>query len=104
VIQVINATFQDGVFQPVDRVDLLPQTRVRLLVETLETEAAEPNDKMAALQHLWRTSKLNSGGDLLTREQLQRLREVALEKAKLYVDDAQASRLADELVGRLATA
>ena len=40
----------------------------------------------------------------LTREQLERLRSIALEKAKLYIDEAQASRLADELIGRLVTA
>ncbi len=42
-------------------------------------------------------------GPELTREQLDRLRRVAVEKARQYVDEQQANRLADELVGRLVT-
>jgi hypothetical protein len=38
----------------------------------------------------------------LTREQLVQLRAVAIEKARQYVDENQAGRLADELVGRFA--
>lgn len=40
----------------------------------------------------------------LTQDQLQRLHAAALEKARQYVDADQARRLADELVGHLATA
>jgi hypothetical protein len=39
----------------------------------------------------------------LSREQIDRLRAIAVEKARLYVDADQANRLADELVGRFVT-
>lgn len=45
-----------------------------------------------------------AAGAPLSREQLQRLRQIALDKALQYLDETQASRLADELVGRIATA
>lgn len=39
----------------------------------------------------------------LSREPLQRLRQVAFNKARNFVDEAQANRLADEVIGQLAT-
>jgi hypothetical protein len=39
----------------------------------------------------------------LTREQLQKLRTTAFDKASQYLDPGRANQLADELIGRLAT-
>jgi hypothetical protein len=39
----------------------------------------------------------------LSLEQLRRLRAVAFDKARQYVDEVRAAQLADELVGRIAT-
>jgi predicted DNA-binding antitoxin AbrB/MazE fold protein len=71
MVQVLAATFKDGVFKPDEQPALSESTRVRLVVETIDgEESARSDESWAALQRLWNSSGLNSGGDRLTREQL----------------------------------
>ena len=71
MVQVVAATFKDGVFKPDQRPALSESTRVRLVVETINgDESARRDESWATLQRLWNTSNFNSGGDRLNREQL----------------------------------
>jgi predicted DNA-binding antitoxin AbrB/MazE fold protein len=75
MVQIIAATFKDGVFRPDQQPALSESARVRLVVETIESdEASRPDESWTALQRLWKTSTFNSGGDRLTREQLHERR------------------------------
>ena len=70
MVQVVAATFKDGVFKPDQRPALSESTRVRLVVETIDGDDAARRDKSwTVLQHVWNTSTFNSGGDRLSREQ-----------------------------------
>ena len=71
MVQVLAATFQDGVFKPDERPALTDRVRVRLVVETIDGDESQRRDESwTVLQRLWKTSGLTSGGDRLTREQL----------------------------------
>lgn len=71
MVQVVAATFKDGVFKPDERPALSGSARVRLVVETINgDESARREASWATLQHLWNTSSFNSGGDCLNRQQL----------------------------------
>jgi predicted DNA-binding antitoxin AbrB/MazE fold protein len=72
MVQVLAATFKDGVFKPDHRPALSESTRVRLVVEPIDgnDESAQRDQSWAVLQRLWNTSSFNSGGDRLNREQL----------------------------------
>ena len=71
MIQVIPATFEDGVFKPDAPLLLSPHTRVRLLVETLEDDAEKGRQNAwDALERIWRESALDSQGERLSRDQL----------------------------------
>lgn len=73
--QVLAATFQDGVFKPDEPPALSDSARVRLVVEPLDSaEAARAAASWAALRHLWDSSRFDSGGDRLTRDQLHERR------------------------------
>ena len=71
MVQVLAATFKDGVFKPDERPALSDRARVRLVVETIDTnEPARGDESWATLQRLWQSSTFNSGGERLTRDQL----------------------------------
>ena len=71
MIEVLAATFKDGVFKPDQRPALSDSARVRLVVETITGDEADRREESwKTLQHLWSASLLNSGGDRLTRDQL----------------------------------
>lgn len=75
MVQVVAATFKDGVFKPDARPALADSARVRLVVEAINgDESARRHESWAMLQHLWSTSGFNSGGDRLTRDQLHERR------------------------------
>lgn len=70
MVQVLAAIFKDGVFKPDQRPALSDSARVRLVVETINGNEADCGDESwATLQRLWDTSRFNSGGDRLTRDQ-----------------------------------
>lgn len=69
----IEAIFDDGVFKPVSPLDLPPNTRVRLVIESSEN-AKELDQVLAELDRLCQEFPVNSGGDRLTREQLHERR------------------------------
>ena len=71
MVQVLAATFKDGVFKPDQRPALSECARVRLVVETiLGDESDRESASWAQLQQIWTTSRFNSNGDRLSREQL----------------------------------
>jgi hypothetical protein len=72
MVQITAATFADGVLKPDDPLHLSPNTRVRLLVETLDEDSEESRRQQAwqALEQIWRQSTLDSQGDRLSRDQL----------------------------------
>ena len=76
MVQILAATFKDGVFKPDERPALSESARVRLVVETIDgdDERIRRDESWAALQRLWNTSTLNSGGDRLNRDQLHERR------------------------------
>ncbi len=76
MIQVIAATFEDGVFKPDQKPALSESTRVRLLVETINEDADESRRQQAwaSLEQLWQKSTFNSHGDRLSRDQLHERR------------------------------
>lgn len=75
MVQVLAATFEDGVFKPDERPALADSVRVRLVVEPINgDELAQRDESWAVLQRLWKTCTLNSLGDRLTREQLHERR------------------------------
>lgn len=76
MVQVLSATFKDGVFRPDERPILADRARVRLVVEMIEAddEPAGRDECWVRLRRLWDASGLNSGGDRLTREQLHERR------------------------------
>ena len=71
MVQVVAATFKDGVFKPDQRPALAESARVRLMVEPIDgDESARREESWAMLQRLCNISKFNSGGDRLNRDQL----------------------------------
>lgn len=76
MIQVIAATFEDGVFKPDEQPELPPSTRVRLVVEPLheDTEAMQREAAWETVERLWRQSSIDSQGERLSREQLHERR------------------------------
>jgi len=76
MIQVMAATFENGVFKPDQQPVLSESTRVRLVVETINEEVDESRRQQAwdDLEQLWQKSTFNSQGDRLTRDQLHERR------------------------------
>jgi predicted DNA-binding antitoxin AbrB/MazE fold protein len=75
MIQVIAATFEDGVFKPDQQPRLSESTRVRLLVETIQdTDDSVRQQAWSSLEELWQKSTFDSHGDRLSREQLHERR------------------------------
>jgi predicted DNA-binding antitoxin AbrB/MazE fold protein len=72
MIDVIEATFQDGVFKPDRQPALSDRTRVRLVVESASDPTAEAQRQQAwtGLEFLWQNSTFNSHGDRLSRDEL----------------------------------
>ena len=75
MVQVLAATFKDGVFKPDERPALSDSARVRLVVETIDgDESARRDESWAALRRLWQTSTFNSNGERLNRDELHERR------------------------------
>ena len=75
MVQVIPATFKDGVFQPDHRPELADSARVRLLVEPLGTDdESRRAESWKILEGLWSSSRFNSTGARLNRDQLHERR------------------------------
>ena len=69
MIQVITATFEDGVLKPNEPLKLPPHSRVRLAVEPLEedTEQARQQSAWETVEQLWQRSAIDSQGERLSR-------------------------------------
>jgi hypothetical protein len=75
MVQVLAATFKDGVFKPDQQPALSDSARVRLVVEPIEAEEpARQDQSWRTLQSLWASSAFNSNGDRPTRDQLHERR------------------------------
>ena len=75
MVQVVSATYKNGVFEPDRKPALSESTRVRLVVEPIDQSAQVRQDESwAALEFLWRNSTFNSNGQRLTRDQLHERR------------------------------
>jgi predicted DNA-binding antitoxin AbrB/MazE fold protein len=75
MVQVLAAIFKDGVFKPDQRPALSDSARVRLIVETVNGDEADCRDESwETLQRLWIATRMDSGGDRLTRDQLHERR------------------------------
>lgn len=75
MVQVLAATFKNGVFKPDQQPALSESARVRLVVESIDAdESARADESWAAIQGLWNSPKLDSGGNRLTRDQLNERR------------------------------
>lgn len=71
MVQVLAATFKDGVFKPDQRPALSDSARVRLVVETIDDEESRRReDSWTTLHGLWDSSPFDSNGDRLNRDQL----------------------------------
>ncbi len=72
--QTITATFENGILKPTQPLDLPDHTQVRLTIELLaeDEQKKRQQEKLAALQSLWRISKGHS--EHLTRDQLNERR------------------------------
>jgi predicted DNA-binding antitoxin AbrB/MazE fold protein len=72
MIQVIAATFEDGVFKPDQQPAISESTRVRLIVETTNADTDESlrQHAWASLEHLREKSTFDSHGDRMSRDQL----------------------------------
>lgn len=73
MIQVITATFENGVLKPDEVLNLPAHARVRLAVEPLQegAELLSRQQVWEAVERLWWQSPINSHGEHLSREQLQ---------------------------------
>ena len=75
MVQVLAATFKDGVFKPDEQPALSESTRVRLVIEPINgDESRQREESWATLQRLWKSSNFISNGDRLTREHLHERR------------------------------
>jgi predicted DNA-binding antitoxin AbrB/MazE fold protein len=71
MIQVVEATFEDGVFRPDRPLEMLSPTRVRLVVEPLDSvQQTISQHAWETARRLWQQAAISSQGHHLTREQL----------------------------------
>jgi hypothetical protein len=71
--QTVLATFEDGVLKPDVPLGLAAQTRVRLVVEPLDTPtvlADEGDEDWISLEQVWAESEVDSGGPPPSRDAL----------------------------------
>ncbi|WP_254507217.1 antitoxin family protein [Anatilimnocola floriformis] len=73
--QTFLATYEDGVLKPHEPLRLLPQSQVRVVIESVDTPTDEERAQAwESVQRLWKESPIDSGGDRLTRDQLHERR------------------------------
>ena len=71
MIDVIEATYQGGVFKPDRQPALNDRTRVRLVVEAVSgAPDLATQQSWTTLEHLWKNSTFDSQGDRLSRDEL----------------------------------
>jgi predicted DNA-binding antitoxin AbrB/MazE fold protein len=72
MIQVIHATFEDGVLKPDAPLPLSPRTRMRLVVEPLTAEGGEPgvDAVWSELERIREEIDVDSGGPPPSRDEL----------------------------------
>jgi predicted DNA-binding antitoxin AbrB/MazE fold protein len=68
--QIITATFENGMLKPDTPLDLPSGSKVRLVVEPVDPDQAAWEE----LEKLWETASVDSGGKLMTRDELHERR------------------------------
>ena len=68
--QVIDATFEDGVFKPNGKVDLADGAKVKLVRVECEPTLEQRQKAFAEFEKLIREHPIAPGGERLTREQM----------------------------------
>ncbi len=76
MFQILLATFEDGVLKPLEALELPPHAKVRLTIEMVDAgeEQRLREEAWASMEKFWRSSKINSRGERLTRDQLHERR------------------------------
>jgi predicted DNA-binding antitoxin AbrB/MazE fold protein len=75
MVQVVTATFEDGVLKPTEPLALPEHAHVRLTIDLVEEHAPEhAPEALTALEELWRHSTLRSIEPRLSRDQLHERR------------------------------
>ena len=69
IIWTVTAIFENGVFRPLQAIDLPSSTQVRITIELSPTETAK-EEAWRKLQELWNTIKIESDEPRLTRDEL----------------------------------
>ena len=72
MIDIVEATFKDGVFKPDRQPALSDSTRVRLFVESVndQSDEARSDKAWADVEALWQNSTFDSHGGRLSRDEL----------------------------------
>lgn len=68
--QIITATIVNGLLKPDQPLSFPPHSRVRVAIQTLDTV----EDAWQKLQQLLKDAPINSGGEVMTRDQLHERR------------------------------
>jgi predicted DNA-binding antitoxin AbrB/MazE fold protein len=75
MVQIITATFEDGVLKPHEPLQLPPHARVRLVIEPLQDDGERQRQAAwTAIEQLWAQSTIDSHGERLARDQLHERR------------------------------
>lgn len=75
MIQIVTATFEDGVLKPHEPLELPPHACVRVSIESLgESEEDLRRSAWQTVERLWAHSAIDSGGERMTRDQLHERR------------------------------
>jgi predicted DNA-binding antitoxin AbrB/MazE fold protein len=72
VTQTIVATFEDGVLKPAELLNLPEHSKVRITIELPDEWEARKEQRLAALEALWKITRPHS--EHLTRDQLHERR------------------------------
>jgi predicted DNA-binding antitoxin AbrB/MazE fold protein len=72
MVQIVAATYEDGVFKPDQQPALSECTRVRLIVEPTNEATGDSlrDEAWASLKRIWAHSTFDSCGERLTRDEL----------------------------------
>jgi predicted DNA-binding antitoxin AbrB/MazE fold protein len=68
--QVVNATFEDGVLKPHERLNLAPGTQVRIVISPCNGANLSRQPAFAELERFRKQHPIHSRGNRLTRDQL----------------------------------
>jgi predicted DNA-binding antitoxin AbrB/MazE fold protein len=68
--QVVTAIYEDGILRPESEINLPPQTRVRITVETLAEDTPMTAEPWETWERVCEENPVDSGGERLSRDRL----------------------------------